>query len=174
MKLQDLSGKKYGRLTVIKRAPNMGKETAWECLCQCGAKVIKRGSDLRSGATQSCGCKRKETASAQALSMKTHGMTGTRIYHIWYDMRRRCSYPRQLEYENYGGRGIKVCTEWDESFTVFYEWAISHGYKSNLTIDRINNDLGYSPENCKWSTYKEQNNNRRKKRKIIYNAAFCG
>jgi hypothetical protein len=92
--------------------------------------------------------------------MKTHGMKGTKIYNIWRGMRDRTRRKSHPHYKNYGGRGIKVCKEW-ESFETFYTWAISHGYKEGLSIDRLDNDGDYCPENCKFSTREEQANNKR-------------
>lgn len=89
-----------------------------------------------------------------------HGMRNTRLYTIWRSMRQRCSNPKCANYHNYGGKGVKVCPEWDSNFAHFYMWAIENGYSENLSIDRINSDGDYEPGNCRWVSYKEQNNNR--------------
>lgn len=99
---------------------------------------------------------------------KTHGEKGTRLYTIWANMKQRCNLKTSKDYRKYGGRGIKVCSEWAQSFEAFRDWAISNGYRDNLTIDRINNDGDYCPENCRWTTVKAQANNRRSNRLLTY------
>lgn len=93
--------------------------------------------------------------------MLKHGGCGTRLYRIWYDMRRRCSYEKSINWHLYGGRGIKVCDEWESDFESFRNWAIENGYSESLTLDRINNDGNYEPSNCRWATADEQNANKR-------------
>lgn len=99
----------------------------------------------------------------------SHGKTGTRIYSIYVNMKNRCYYTNNKRYQNYGGRGIEVCDEWLNHFQAFYDWAMSHGYSDNLTLDRINVDGNYEPSNCRWVTLKEQENNRSNNHLITYN-----
>ncbi len=161
----DLTGQKYGRLTVLKRAPNDSHGTAqWLCRCDCGNLKTVRGVNLRSGNTKSCGCLNKELASKR---MTTHGMCDSRLHNIWGNMKERCQNPNVLAFKNYGDRGITVCDEW-QIFEPFYEWAMSHGYREGLQIDRIDNDKGYSPDNCRWVTSKQNTNNCRSNKVIEY------
>lgn len=165
-KFIDLTGKPFGRLTVLRQAGKDNQDIIlWVCLCSCGNYKIVRGQHLRNGSIQSCGCLRQESSSKIGKKNKKHGLEGTRLYHIWCSMKGRCYRPSALEYDNYGGRDIKVCEEW-QTFEPFMKWALSNGYSDNLTIDRIKNDEGYCPKNCRWVGYKEQANNRRNNRMI--------
>lgn len=139
-----------------------GGVARWKCLCDCGNYTIVRGSNLKNGAVKSCGCLQKNPPNI------THRMTGTRIYRIWQLMKRRCNDPNNPAYKNYGGRGISVCKEWEKSFTAFYDWAINHGYTEELTIDRIDVNGNYCPDNCQWITLSEQAANRRMNLNIEY------
>ncbi len=166
--LDDLIGQSFGNLSVIGRAENtkQGKRR-WICRCACG-KVKEKpvtSFDLKSGKVKSCGCL---YFSSNKNRTKTHGMTNSRIYRIWLAMRSRCLYSKNIEYKNYGGRGITVCEKWKNSFQAFYDWAMSNGYEEHLTIDRIDSNGNYEPSNCRWATMKEQQNNRRNNRIVNY------
>ena len=166
MKLIDLTGRRFGRLLVVEKHGHKGKAVTWLCKCDCGSEVIVRGNDLRGGATQSCGCIHKEQLVERNT---THGLCGTRLYNIWGCMVQRCYNDKTPCYNLYGGRGITICEEWRCDFGAFYDWAMKHGYKDDLTIDRIENNKGYSPDNCRWITAKEQGNNRSTNRYLEFN-----
>ena len=106
---------------------------------------------------------------AKFLFQPTHNMSRTNIYHVWRNMKARCDNPNNKEYHRYGGRGISVCDEWIDSFPAFYEWAKESGYEKGLTLDRINNDEGYSPSNCRWATWKQQSRNNCRNVMLTYN-----
>lgn len=164
VKMHDLTGQQFGWLTVIeldhmKRIDGHNRPY-WKCLCKCGAEKVVSANSLRSGSTRFCGCYRK---GANHQRFYRGGADRARLYSIWRMAKRRCENPKCEFYHNYGARGIKVCDEWQgiEGFNRFYEWAISHGYDRGLTLDRIDNDKGYNPNNCQFATRKHQSNNKR-------------
>lgn len=159
MRLKDLTGQKFGKLTVIERAENQGKNTVWFCQCECGNTVKVKSTNLITGNTKSCGCLRGHNS--------VHNLSNHRIYKIWTNMKSRCYNKNTINYNRYGGRGIKVCDGW-QKFENFNDWAIKNGYKENLTLDRINVNGNYEPNNCRWLSVKEQNRNTRTNRLIIY------
>lgn len=159
MKLIDLTGQRFGRLTVVRRDYSK-KYTAWICKCDCGNTTSTDGYQLRKGITKSCGCYHAELCGDQH---RKHGGCGTRLYRIYYKMRERCYRATNDNYKYYGGRGITICKEWLDSFKKFSEWALSHGYSENLTIDRIDVNGNYEPGNCRWITIQEQQKNKRKR-----------
>lgn len=151
---------KFGKLTVVQRigSTKFG-EVIWECVCDCGNFRNVNASKLRSGQTINCRvCARKE----RIIKITTHGKTNTRLYNIYRNMKARCYKSGERSYKDYGARGIKVCEEWLDDFQVFYDWAMSNGYDENLTIDRINSNGNYEPNNCRWADTKTQNRNSRR------------
>lgn len=218
---EDLTGQRFGKLTVLKRAEDLIEEsgrrrTMWICRCDCGKETLKRGEVLKAGQANSCGCLRTYDLTGQrfgrlevikkleksywlckcdcgnttnALSTclvngykkscgclqkenpnrKTHGLSNTRIYRIYRKIIERCYNENSKLYKNYGGRGITMCEEWLEDFMNFYNWSMANGYSDDLSIDRKNNDKGYFPDNCRWTTVLVQNNNRRSNRIMEYN-----
>lgn len=174
----DLTGQRFGHLTVLYRGenkiyPNGAIVVRWVCKCDCGKTIITNANSLRKGKTISCGCARSELFTAKHVNRK-HGDSfqksgnGKRLYRVWLGMKERCSNPNHNRYQDYGGRGITVCDEWIHDYMAFRDWAMSHGYDENAprgqcTIDRIDVDGPYAPDNCRFVSMKVQANNKRRK-----------
>lgn len=154
-----LLGREFGRLTVIEQLPSKNGKTMWLCRCACdGSTLVRVGQELTKGKNQSCGCLQRELAGAR---LRTHGMSNHSAYHTWRSMLYRCLSPTCGAWDNYGGRGIAVCQEWQDSFEAFWR-DMGPTWVEGLTLDRIDNEFGnYEPGNCRWETSKVQNNNRR-------------
>lgn len=169
-KVIDLTGKQYGRLTVIK---HIGKDkhnnAIWQCTCSCGNIINIRGATLRRGKANSCGCLHKELTKQLAKNNIIHNMSNTRLYRIWQGMKSRCYYKQNNRYKYYGANGIKVCDKWLNNFQAFYDWGMSNGYKDDLTIDRIDVNDDYKPCNCRWVTKSEQQRNKRNNKMYTIN-----
>jgi hypothetical protein len=162
---KDLTGQRFGRLVVIYFA---GRESngalEWRCRCDCGNETVVRGTRLKSGSTQSCGCLSREVTIERSLR---HGKSYTRIYRVWNSLVTRCTNPAHHDYPNYGGRGITVCEQWQHSFDTFFK-DMGEPPTNKHTLDRRDNSLGYSPENCRWATPLEQQRNKRNSHFITY------
>jgi len=154
-KKEDLTGRKFGRLIALHYSGvQHGTNVSWACLCSCGNIKNIRETDLKNGHTKSCGCFRRDFRYKHGES-KTNLKRQTRLYNIWTGMKSRCYNKKDTGYRYYGRRGIAICNEWRDNYNTFKSWAILNGYKENLTIDRINNDGNYEPDNCQWITAKE-------------------
>jgi hypothetical protein len=157
MQRQNLTGQKFGRLTVIAFDHKTGTSYYWRCECECGKLKAVRYSHLKSGETKSCGCHSRSLHT-------THGLTLHKIYPLYDAMRNRCYNSKDAGFKHYGGRGITMCDEWKSDRTKFLSWAFENGWQEGLQLDRINNDGNYSPENCRFVTPRENSLNRRSNR----------
>lgn len=158
----DLTGQRFGKLVVQRRSADRGRGkkplVKWDCLCDCGNITTVSTGALKTGHTKSCGC-----------LWKSHGYANKeKLYQVWLNMRRRCYEPTNKRWEHYGGKGIQVCGEWKDDYLAFREWAMSNGYKKSLTLDRVDNDGDYCPENCRWADLKTQQNNTSRNRWVEF------
>lgn len=160
---KNLIGQQFGYLTVVSRAENTKTGKAmWNCICKCGNSTIVPTYRLNSGKCKSCGCKKFESHN------RVHGMTKTGIHNKWLQIKQRCLDKNCKAYQKYGAVGITICDEWKNDFVAFMNWSYQNGFKEGLSLDRIDGSKGYSPDNCRWITWKGQCNNRRSNIKITY------
>ena len=168
-KRKDLTGQKFGKLTVIEYAgTNKHGGALWLCQCECGNRKIVPSRSLVTGHSKSCGCIQETIKQNLGNLNRKHGLSKTKLHYIWSTMKSRCNCPTCKKYKIYGARGIKVCQEWLDDFINFYNWAINNGYSNGLTIDRIDVNGNYEPSNCRWADAKQQSRNRRTNRYIYY------
>ena len=165
---KDLTNKKFGRLKALNLCNYRNKygRAMWHCICDCGKEIDVSSNSLLKGNTKSCGCYKLDLISNRN---KTHAESKTKLYQIWVSMRKRCVNKNDKAYQNYGARGIRVCDEWKNSFENFRNWCLENGYKQGLSIDRIDNNGNYCPENCRWTTRYYQSRNTRGNHIIEYN-----
>lgn len=163
-----LPNQRFGRLVVSHESTIRRHGILWVCRCDCGNLALINSGDLGSGNVKSCGCLRKENIRRIGKANKKHGERAghkrNTLYSIWLSIKTRCYNPKSKDYKYWGGKGITVCVEWKNNYLAFKNWALVHGYKEGLTIDRINSHAGYSPENCQFLTRSENTRKRNRER----------
>lgn len=163
----DLTGQKFGKLTALYPVPDKAHRARWHCICDCGNEKDVLQQNLSNGHVRSCGCILSDSSLERiirynnSIGRESHHETKTRLYRIWIGIKSRCLVETASNYQNYGGRGIRVCDEWGHSYNAFSEWAMQNGYDDSLTIDRIDPDGDYCPANCRWVTMSVQEFNKR-------------
>lgn len=173
-KFVDMIGYEFNGCKVIRQAhKDKTSKWYWECQCFCGEKFLTLGTTIRKGEVKSCGCYRRGILKKQRDENKTHGDSKSRLFRIWSNMKNRCNNDKDKQkYKNYGGRGIKVCDEWNNNYDNFKKWALNNDYKEFLSIDRIDNDGDYEPSNCRWTDMKTQSRNKRNNINVFYKGKY--
>jgi len=162
----DLTGQKFGRWNVIRYSHHRGGKSIWVCQYDCGTVREVQGCHMRAGRSRSCGCLEHELLMERNT---THGKNKTPLHYLWLGVKDRCYNKNDKAYKNYGGRGITVCDEWRTNFLAFESWALKNGYQKGLTLDRIDNEKGYSPDNCRFADRITQANNKRSNHRLTVN-----
>jgi hypothetical protein len=169
MALIDITGQKFEHCTALRFLPELGTDRGAKFLfrCECGKEFVARSNDVRKGRVKSCGCVNRVE---RAAAVTKHGFWKHPTYTAWIHIKDRCNNPRNAEFEHYGGRGIKICEEWANDSGAFCRWSMANGWKKGLTIDRIDVNGDYEPDNCRWVSMEVQQNNKRNNHII----EFCG
>lgn len=163
--VESLVGARFGMWCIVDLAKSNNNKTMVRCVCDCGTYKDVNLQNILRGLSTGCGCRAREE---NRKKMTTHGETSTKLHGVWTTMKNRCNNPNVKSYKDYGGRGIKVCSEW-ESFESFSAWAKANGYEEGLELNRLDNDGDYSPQNCRWDTKVVNMNNTRRTKRYIYN-----
>ena len=166
MKRLDLTGQRFNKLIVINKEKTENGRIFWNCLCDCGNNIVVITGNLKSNRVKSCGCLKVQKLIERST---IHNQRHSKLYEVWKSIKQRCFNPNNSSYKNYGGRGITMCDEWKNDFTSFLNWSINNGYSIGLTIDRVNNDWNYCPNNCRWVDRRIQANNTRCNKLITIN-----